>query len=75
MGYKQMDNNFSFMYLSLINSMERNRYVSRMEKINAIINWSSIESLLLKYYSVGKEWDILKKENTHDSYHTTGFPM
>jgi hypothetical protein len=25
-----------------------------MEKINAIINWSSVESLLLKHYSVGK---------------------
>ena len=54
MSYKKMDNNFSFTDLSLADSMERNRSVSRMEKINAIINWSSIESLLLKHYAVGK---------------------
>jgi len=55
MGYKQMDNNFSFTDLSLADSMEKNRSLSRMEKINAIINWSSIEKLLLKYYAVGKK--------------------
>ena len=54
MGYKQLDNNFSFTDLSLADSMEKNRSVSRMEKINAIINWASIEELLLKHYSVGK---------------------
>ena len=54
MSYKKMDNNFSFTDLSLSDSMERNRSVSRMEKINGIINWSSIESLLLKHYTVGK---------------------
>jgi IS5 family transposase len=54
MGYKQMDNNFSFTDLSLANSIERNRSISRMEKINAIINWQRIESLLLKHYPVGK---------------------
>jgi IS5 family transposase len=54
MGYKQMDNNFSFTDLSLVNSMERNRSVSRMERINAIINWARIESLMLKHYTVGK---------------------
>jgi len=30
--------------------LEHNRSVSRMEKINSIINWSSVESLLLKHY-------------------------
>ena len=54
MSYKKMDNNFSFTDLSLADSMEHNRSLARMEKINAIINWSSIESLLLKYYTVGK---------------------
>lgn len=37
MGYKQMDNNFSFTDLSLADSMEKNRSLSRMEKIHAII--------------------------------------
>ena len=54
MGCKQMDNNFSFMDLSLADSMNRNRSVARMEKINAIIDWSKIESLLLKNYAIGK---------------------
>ena len=50
-----MDNNFSFTDLSLADSMEKNRSLSRMEKINAIINWSAIETLLLKHYAVGKK--------------------
>ena len=54
MSYKKMDNNFSFTDLSLADSMEHNRSITRMDKINAIINWSSIESLLLKHYTVGK---------------------
>jgi len=49
-----MDNNFTFTDLSLFNSMEHNRSIKRMEKINAIINWPRIESLLLKHYTVGK---------------------
>jgi hypothetical protein len=44
MGYKQMDNNFSFADLSLSRSMEHNRAINRMGKIDAIINWSPIES-------------------------------
>ncbi|MEN6332222.1 MAG: transposase [Smithella sp.] len=54
MSYKQMDNNFSFTDLSLLKSMERNRAISRMEKINVIINWASVENLLLKHYTIGK---------------------
>ena len=54
MGYKQMDDNFSFTDLSLVNSMERNRSVSRMERINAIINWARIGRLLLIHYIVDK---------------------
>lgn len=54
MGYKQMDNNFSFTDLSLADSIEKNRSIARMEKINAIIQWSSIEKILIKHYPVGK---------------------
>jgi IS5 family transposase len=54
MGYKQMDNNLTFTDLSLFNSMEHNRSIKRMEKIDAVINWPRIESLLLKHYPVGK---------------------
>jgi len=55
MSYKKMDNNFSFTDLSLADSLEHNRSISRMEKINAIISWPSIENLLLKHYSIGKK--------------------
>lgn len=55
MGFKQMDTNFSFTDLSMADSMEKNRSLSRMEKINGIINWSSIGKLLLKHYAVGKK--------------------
>jgi hypothetical protein len=34
--------------------MERNRSVSRMERINAIINWARIGRLLLIHYIVDK---------------------
>jgi len=34
--------------------MEHNRSVSRIKKINANIDWSSVKSLLLKHYTVGK---------------------
>jgi len=54
MSYKQPDNNFSFTDLSLLDSMERNRSISRMDRINAIINWTPVEKLLLKHYTVGK---------------------
>jgi hypothetical protein len=54
MGYKQMDTNMSFAEIDLFNSMEHNRSIKRMEKINAIINWPRIESLLLKHYAVDK---------------------
>ena len=54
MGYKQMDKNLTFTDLSLFNSMEYNRSIKRMEKINAIINWPRIESLLLTHYAIGK---------------------
>jgi len=45
-----MDNNLTFTDLSLFNSIEHNRSIKRMEKINAIINWPRIESLLLTHY-------------------------
>ena len=43
-----MGNNFFFTDLSLADSMEKNRSLSRMDKINAIIHWVPVEKLLLK---------------------------
>lgn len=52
-----MKTNFTFADISLFNSMEKNRAIKRMEQINAIIDWSRIERLLLKNYPVGKSFE------------------
>ena len=54
MGFKKMESNFTFTDISLFNSMEHNRAITRMEQINAIVEWSRIENLLLRGYPVGK---------------------
>jgi hypothetical protein len=40
MGYKQIDQNITFAEASLLKSMEHNRSLKRLEKINQVINWS-----------------------------------
>ena len=40
MGYKQIDQNMTFAEVSLLRSMEHNRSLKRLEKINQVINWS-----------------------------------
>lgn len=49
-----MESNFTFTDISLFSSMEHNRAITRMEQINAIVNWSKIESLIMRNYPVGK---------------------
>jgi hypothetical protein len=46
MGFKKMETNFSFADVYLFSSLEPNRAIKRMEQINAIVDWSRIESLL-----------------------------
>ena len=53
MGYKKMDRNMTFAEVDLMTSMEHNRSLKMMEKINSIIDWSEIEAVLLKHYTVG----------------------
>ena len=57
MGFKNMKTNFTFADISLFNSMEKNRAIKRMEQINATVDWSRIESLLMKNYPVGKSFE------------------
>lgn len=40
MGYKQIEPNMTFAEVSLLKSMEHNRSLKRLEKINQVINWS-----------------------------------
>jgi len=57
MGFKQMKTNFTFADISLFNSIEKNRAIKRMEQINATVDWSRIETLLLRNYPVGKSFE------------------
>jgi len=54
MGFKKMKTNLTFADLSLFSSVEKNRAIARMELINAIVNWSRIDELIMKDYPVGK---------------------
>ena len=54
MGFKKTDPCLSFADIGLFNSLDRNRAIQRMEKINAVVNWSKIERLVVSGYSVGK---------------------
>ena len=53
MGYKKADPNLTFAELSLMGSMEHNRSLKLMEKIDHLIDWSKIETLLMEHYTVG----------------------
>ena len=57
MGFKQMKTNFTFADISLFASMEKNRAIKRMEQIDATVDWSRIESLLVRNYPVGKSFE------------------
>ncbi len=54
MGFKKMKSNFTFADISLFSSMEKNRAITRMEQISAIVDWSRIGNLLMRTYPVGK---------------------
>jgi transposase, IS5 family len=57
MGFKKMKANFTFADISLFNSMEKNRAIKRMEQINSTVDWTRIESLLMRNYPVGKSFE------------------
>jgi hypothetical protein len=52
MGYKRIDQNMTFAEVSLLRSMEHNRSLKRLEKINQVINWSQVEEILMAHYTV-----------------------
>ena len=54
MGYKKLGKNMSFADLAVNNTIENNRSVKMMEKINSVVNWQNIDALLLEYYEQGK---------------------
>jgi IS5 family transposase len=53
MGYKQIDKNLSFADLAVSKSLEKNRSLKMMEKINNVVQWRNIEALLMEHYEIG----------------------
>ena len=53
MAFKKMDTNIGFADFALASSLKHNRSLKLMEKIDASIDWSRIESILLSHYTVG----------------------
>ena len=54
MAYKKIGEELSFADLAVSKSLEHNRSVKRMDKINKVVSWRNIEALLLEYYDIGK---------------------
>ncbi len=53
MGYKKMDKEMSFADLAVSRSLEHNRSVKMMKRINEVVKWKNIDALLREYYEVG----------------------
>ena len=54
MGYKRIGKRISFADIAVKKSLEHNRSVTMMERINTAVTWENIEALLLEYYEVGR---------------------
>ena len=54
MGYKRFGDAFSFADLAVRKSLEHNRSLKMMNRIDKAVNWKRIEALLLEHYEVGK---------------------
>jgi IS5 family transposase len=48
-----MNQNITFAELSLFTSMEHNRSLKRLEKINRAVDWSEVEAVISAHYTVG----------------------
>ena len=53
MGYKELGKEISFADLAVSKSLEHNRSLKMMNRINEVVNWRNIEALLREYYEVG----------------------
>ena len=50
MGYKRLGKRISFADIAVKKSLEHNRSVKMMEKINKAVTWENIDALLREYY-------------------------
>jgi len=58
MGYKKIGENLSFADVAVSKSLEHNRSLKMMEKINDAVKWKNIEAQLLEHYEVGKSEEV-----------------
>ena len=54
MGYKKIGEEISFANLAVSKSLEHNRSVKLMERINKVISWRNVEAMLMEYYNTGR---------------------
>jgi len=54
MGYKKIGEEISFADLAVSKSLEHNRSVKLMERINKVISWRNVEAMLMEYYDTGR---------------------
>jgi transposase, IS5 family len=55
MGYKRWNQNTSFVDIALSRSLEKNRSMKTMERIDRVIDWTKVEERLLDYYRTGRQ--------------------
>ena len=48
MGYKDLGKEISFADLAVSKSLEHNRSLKMMERINKVVNWRNIEAVLME---------------------------
>jgi hypothetical protein len=53
MGYKNTQSSFGFADLALNKTLQHNRSLETMERLDKAINWKKIESILLSHYIPG----------------------
>jgi transposase, IS5 family len=55
MGYKRWSENVSFVDIALRGSLEKNRSLRTMDRINRVIDWTKVEARLKDYYEIGRQ--------------------
>jgi len=53
MGYKKLGKEISFADLAISKSLEHNRSLKMMNRINKVVAWENIDALLREHYDVG----------------------
>ena len=53
MGYKKMKQKLGFADCALASSMEHNRSLKNMEKLDKAIDWSRVDAILMNHYTIG----------------------